>query len=333
MISALWAMLALKQAGIALAGDVLLELIPGEEDCVGLGTLTSVARGHAADAAIILEPTESIPRCASRGGYRFEITVHGRAVHGTVKWLGKDAIATMRLVLDSLEALEARWNDRQADPLFADYPIARPVTVDFVRGGDWQGMVCDRCVCAGYLELLPSDDVSFWRERFERELLAEVAARAAQAGAAQSGTDHSGAVSLSVAGSDTALSGAVRSDATCGVERSDIEVKALEQYDAHTTSPQSSLCSTLEETLRQMHLLSQEQPDDRISDWRLKGWSGFNSGCEAGLRANLLKTPTVVWGPGNLAQAHAADEFVSWREVTSVAAAMAAFVLRWCGSK
>ena len=65
-------------------------MVPGEEDCVTLGTLTSVVRGHTADAAIVLEPTEGQPRNASRPGLRFEVTCRGRAVHGTVKWLGRE---------------------------------------------------------------------------------------------------------------------------------------------------------------------------------------------------------------------------------------------------
>ena len=134
MVSALGAMLAIKEAyPDGLAGDVALELIPGEEDCVGLGTLTSVVRGHKSDAVIVLEPTENQPRCASRGGCRFEIDCLGRSVHGTTKWLGDDAIRTLRHVLNALDSIEAEWNDRTADPLFAAYPIARPITVDSVQ--------------------------------------------------------------------------------------------------------------------------------------------------------------------------------------------------------
>jgi acetylornithine deacetylase len=130
LISALWAMLAIKHGGTVLPGDLLLELVPGEEDCVGLGTLTSLLRGHQADGMVVLEPTENIPCRASRGGLRFELTCSGQAVHGTVKWLGRDAIQSARASLDALDKLEKRWNDKSADPLFAPFPLARPITVD-----------------------------------------------------------------------------------------------------------------------------------------------------------------------------------------------------------
>jgi len=86
IISAIIALAALSELPVRPSGDILIELIPGEEDCVGIGTLTSVVRGYKPDAVVILEPTESMPRCASRAGTRFEISCTGRAVHGTVKW-------------------------------------------------------------------------------------------------------------------------------------------------------------------------------------------------------------------------------------------------------
>jgi acetylornithine deacetylase len=176
LISALWAMVALQQSGVPLAGDVLLEVVPGEEDCVGLGSLTSVARGHRADAAVVLEPTQNLPRLASRPGCRFELVVAGRAVHGSFKWLGVDAIGLMRRVLGALDAVEKAWPAGECAAM-APYPIARPVTVDSIHGDGWQGMICDRCTAAGYLELLPGDDLRASEHAFEELLRAELSER------------------------------------------------------------------------------------------------------------------------------------------------------------
>jgi len=270
-----------------LPGDLALELVPGEEDCVGLGTLSSLARGHVADASIVLEPTEGQPRCASRGGYRFEIVAHGKAVHGTVKWLGRDAIQTMRAILDALADLERDWNDRGADVLFARYPIMRPISVDRVDGGSWQGMVADRCVCAGYLELLSGDDPDTWRRQFVNEVKSRLAAR--------------------------------------GVAAGEVEVDTLEQYDGHSTPGGHELCRTAEAVM---------MAPARRADWPAwSGWAAFNSGCEAGLRPRLCGTPTLVWGPGSLDQAHAADEFVDWPQVLATAADMAAAAVLWCSGR
>ncbi len=272
LVSALWAMMLLAKPENRVAGDVLLELIPGEEDCVGLGTLTSIARGYRADGWVVLEPTEGQPRCASRGGMRFEVTATGQAVHGTVKWLGKDAIALSRRVLEALERLEARWNDKSADPLFSSYPLARSVTVDSVHGGVWQGMVCDRCVVAGYLELLPDDGLVMWADKFTKDLKVELGADAAA-----------------------------------------ISVRFSERYRGHRNK--------------------EGEPFDQTAVPACGGqvsWQGFNSGCEAGMRPLLEKVPTLVWGPGSLAQAHAADEYVRWDDVRDVTARFVHLATAWC---
>lgn len=177
LVAALGAMLKIKSAvGSRFAGTVGLEIIPGEEDCVDLGTLTSVSRGYRADAAIVLEPTEGLPRCATRSGLRFEITAKGQAVHGTVKWLGIDAIAILRQVLAVLEDMERNFSRSNGDSLYADYPVLRPITVDRVEGGQWQGMICDHATCSGYFELCPGDDLDTWQQLFGSELHARLSA-------------------------------------------------------------------------------------------------------------------------------------------------------------
>lgn len=287
LIAALWAIRALAESGARLDGDILLEIVPGEEDCVGLGTLTSVARGYRADAAVVLEPTGSLPRCASRAGCRFEITAHGRAVHGTVKWKGQDAIRTAVEVRGVLEALEARWS-HDPDPLFEEYPIARPVTVDHIHGGEWQGMVCDRCTLAGYLELLPGDDVEASKRRFEDELRAGLVSR--------------------------------------GRSGSEISVRFTETYLGHRLAPESDLCVAAEAVVGSVL-------ERRVSAVHWRGWSAFNSGCEAGVRSALHGTPTLVWGPGDLACAHAVDEHVAWEEVRMTAEMFMNLAASWCGVK
>lgn len=283
LVSALWAMCALQEEGRGrLKGDVLLELVPGEEDCVGVGTLTSLQRGHLADAAIILEPTENMPRCASRGGCRFEITVAGRSVHGTVKWLGEDAILGMRQVLAALDRVEQRWLVAE-DPLFRSYPIGRPITVDSLKGGRWQGMVCDACSCAGYLELLPEDSLA----EFKRALV-------------------------------DALHQEIRKEGGPTPDR--IRVEFSEEYRGHRLAPDHELCQLAERVAR-----------GGCGDGRSFEWAAFNSGCEAGLRHTLAKTPTLVWGPGTLAKAHAVDESVGFDDVQRVAGMFQRFCAGWSG--
>ncbi len=251
--SALWAMLAIKEAyPEGLNGDILLELVPGEEDCVTLGTITSIARGHSADGCIVLEPTEGLPRCASRGGCRYEIQCGGRAVHGTVKWLGEDAIELASEVLSALKVLEQKWNDPQADALFKTMPIARPTTTDLIHGGDWQGMICDHCMIAGYLELLPSDELGEWKQRLTRELPGQIAKQIRAKG--QAGLNQ-GILDL----------------------EKRVKVSFPEEYQGHRMDVLSQICAVAEVAVAEL----QDLLKNNALQWQ--GWSGFNSGCEAGV--------------------------------------------------
>lgn len=284
LVSALWAMEAIRRSGGTLGGDVLLEVVPGEEDCVGLGTLTSVARGYRADAAVVLEPTENLPRCASRPGCRFEVVTSGRAVHGTFKWLGVDAIGLMRAVLDSLEDVERTWTSVARD---ASHPIARPVTVDSVHGDGWQGMLCDHCTAAGYFEPLPGEDPEQAGREFEERFRTALTAR--------------------------------------NISQDAVSLRFTEQYLGHTLDQQHELCRA---ALAAFRGVRSPEPTPAWPEW-----TAFNSGCEAGVRAKVHGTPTLVWGPGNLSFAHGPDESIGLHELQLGAAQFAALALEWCSPR
>ena len=281
LASALAALAALKRAyPRGLPGDVMVEIVPGEEDCVGLGTLTSYVRGYHPDGLIVLEPTEGQPRNASRGGVRFAIRVRGKAVHGTVKWLGHDAIIALRAVLEHLELMEAEFAVPESNPLFAAYPVMRPITVDRVDGGNWQGATCDLAACAGYLELLPADDLAVWKTRFEHRLR-ELRKKGKGRGCT-------------------------------------LEIEFSEEYGGHELSAQHPLAQSAMAAMTGIGLTT-----------RGMSWSGFNAGCEAGLRWGMDQTPTLVWGPGSLAQAHGVDEFVELKAVHEAALSFALCAIHW----
>jgi len=231
----------------------------------------------------VLEPTQNIPRCASRPGCLFEVVVTGRAVHGTFKWLGVDAIGLMREVLASLEDVEKSWT---AAGSAKSHPIARPVTVDSVHGEGGQGMLCDRCCAAGYFEPLPGEEpVSAGRE-FEARFRAAVSAR--------------------------------------GVPDGAVSLRFTEQYLGHVLDERHEFCDVA---------FSAFGCAGNKSAPAWPGWTAFNSGCEAGVRAAVHGTPTLVWGPGDLSLAHAPDEFISLQELHLGAAQFAALALDWCSPR
>ena len=86
---AIEAVRAIQRAGLTLDGSVMIQPVVGEEDG-GLGTLAAILRGHRADAAIVLEPTEMAIAPAQAGALSFRITVPGLAAHGALRAEGVD---------------------------------------------------------------------------------------------------------------------------------------------------------------------------------------------------------------------------------------------------
>jgi acetylornithine deacetylase len=81
----------LDALGLELVGDLLLAASVGEEDG-GLGALSTMLRGHRADAALISEPTNLEVVIAGGGSLVFRITVHGKSAHGAARNLGESAV-------------------------------------------------------------------------------------------------------------------------------------------------------------------------------------------------------------------------------------------------
>jgi acetylornithine deacetylase len=59
--------------------------------------------------------------------------------------------------------------------------------------------------------------------------------------------------------------------------------------------------------------------------------SGLDSWHDAAVFTRVAGTPTVSFGPGELARAHAIDECVPLDDLVDHAAAVVLILLRWCG--
>ena len=91
-------------AALGLAGDVVVAAVADEEHAsLGVQEALEAVR---ADAAIVTEPTELAVAVAHKGFVWSEVTVAGRAAHGSRPHLGVDAIVRMGGVLRELGALD-----------------------------------------------------------------------------------------------------------------------------------------------------------------------------------------------------------------------------------
>ncbi|HEV2224436.1 MAG TPA: ArgE/DapE family deacylase [Candidatus Acidoferrales bacterium] len=101
--------------GARLARPVIIAGVVDEE-CNSIGTEALLRRGHTAEAAIVLEPTDLKLVIAHKGYAWFEIVTHGRAAHGSLPVEGRDAIRMMGRVLVALDELETRLASRAPHP-------------------------------------------------------------------------------------------------------------------------------------------------------------------------------------------------------------------------
>lgn len=176
LAAGLFALDAVRRAGVRLAGTVHLFSVVGEEDG-GMGTLASILRGYRAHGAVVLEPTGLVVAPAQAGCLNFQVRVRGRAAHGAVREEGVSALEKLFPVYRALQELEETRNRRLGgDPLFRRYATPFALCVGTVQGGDWASSVPDHVTVEGRLGVAPGEDPGAAR----RELADALAAAAAR---------------------------------------------------------------------------------------------------------------------------------------------------------
>ena len=83
--SGIIALRALRDLGVRLAGDVVFQSVVDEETG-GPGTRAALARGHVADAAIVLEPTAREIVTVEGGLEWVRVVVRGRTGHSAIRY-------------------------------------------------------------------------------------------------------------------------------------------------------------------------------------------------------------------------------------------------------
>jgi acetylornithine deacetylase len=128
---------AIKELDIDLKGDLLVETVVDEEFGGVNGTLAGRVRGHNADAAVLLEPTNLEVYPAARGAriINLELTSRSQVVGGEV-----DTLAFERLpyLLQQIKVFaDQRQQGASAPDLFKAYENPVPVWVTKLTTGPW----------------------------------------------------------------------------------------------------------------------------------------------------------------------------------------------------
>lgn len=156
--AALFALRAVREAGITPACDVELQAVSAEESG-GLGTLRALSTEPRPVAAIVTEPTEVAVSPACSGCIHFTTTVIGRAGHAAVPWTGVSALDKMIVVYEALKELAAKRQEARHHELFAEFQDAAPFSVGVFNVGEWRSSVPDRAQFIGRFGVMPDETI------------------------------------------------------------------------------------------------------------------------------------------------------------------------------
>jgi acetylornithine deacetylase len=154
-IAALYALDALKAAGLAPKGRIHLQSVI-EEESTGLGALSTLHRGYRADACLIPEPTDGKLIRTQVGVVWFRLKVRGLPVHVARAGTGSNAIKAAFHLIRALEGLEAEWNER-AKTHHHFKSVSHPLNFNpgIIKGGDWASSVPAWCDVDCRIGILP----------------------------------------------------------------------------------------------------------------------------------------------------------------------------------
>jgi len=278
---AIFAAKAILEAGVELEGMLQIQSVIGEEDG-GVGALATVLRGHTADAAVAMEPTELKVAPCHAGALAFKVDVSGKSAHACVREEGVNAIEKFIPLFNALRELETERNAGVDDPLYARYKIPYPINIGTIQGGNWPGSVPESLTFQGRVGVVVGERVEDARRSVEE-----------------------------------AIAGAARDDPWLRDNMPRVEWSGY-QFDPASIAADHPITETVGGAFRDV-------------TGGAPVFEGMTYASDMRHLVNAGNTPTVLFGPGDVRNAHAPDEYVEISELVTVAKTLAVTALRFCG--
>jgi acetylornithine deacetylase len=158
LCAALLAIQCLIEVGVGLRGDVLFASSVNEEHS-GNGTLSLVAEGLRADAAIVVEPTGNCVYITTPGDVYWEALIDGVPRSPGARWegtslVGVSAIEKVAPVLQSLLGVEKDHNNLNPHPMHRDKnPFS--CVIGEISGGTYPTVTAHSCKIRGCMYFSP----------------------------------------------------------------------------------------------------------------------------------------------------------------------------------
>lgn len=169
LMAALYALKAIKNAGISPPGSISIQSVIGEEDG-GLGTFATLLRGHTGDAAIVCEPTRLNLIPAQAGALTFTVRVRGKSAHASVRLEGVSAIEKYLDIHRVLIQLEKERNSEVEHSLLAQLALPYPLSIGRVQAGNWSSSVAEELTFEGRIGVAIGESSAAVRQQFEQTL-------------------------------------------------------------------------------------------------------------------------------------------------------------------
>ena len=154
------ALRGLADCGIVTSGRLSCHHVIDEETG-GNGTLSLLANGYTADAAIVGECTDNAIYPANRGAVWFQLTTTGVSTHMGEIDKGVSAIEKANQAIDILTQYERYLIENFMNHHYFRGIEHRPIQlcIGMIRAGVWPSMVPDTCEVEGGMGFLPNKDI------------------------------------------------------------------------------------------------------------------------------------------------------------------------------
>jgi acetylornithine deacetylase len=284
LMAAIMAMTCLREAGVTLKGDVIVQSVVNEEHA-GNGTLDLVRRGYRADGAIVLEPTGNRIAVSHPGGLYWQVTVPGRPRSPGARWDGNEmtgvsAIEKLPAVIGALTGVEQAYNAKPVDDPMEKGRAPFSLVIGKVEGGHYETVTAGEAVLRGGAYFAPS-----------------------------TGEIHE----VMQAFRDSVDDANRHDDFLCDHPA---RLMFLHHDDSTRQSPQIPLAVHIGDVLRGRGGLADVMPGPFACDMRhLVNQGGI---------------PSIIFGPGSIAEAHKPDESIDLAEYTACIEHLVAFIAAWC---
>jgi succinyl-diaminopimelate desuccinylase len=164
------AALALAEAGISLAGDLILAFTAGEEtDSMGAHAVAQRTDLAPVGAIVVSEPSSNELFVAEKGALWVELTTHGQTAHGSMPELGRNAVMMMVTLLSELDRLPVAYVEH---PLLGGFTRS----INTIAGGVKTNVVPDRCTGTVDMRTVPGQDHAGLLRQIDA-LIADLSAR------------------------------------------------------------------------------------------------------------------------------------------------------------